>query len=48
MKIEDSNYLSELDQITQEIINTIIDAQNNLALSEVIVPKTNQKVPFRL
>jgi len=42
-KIEEPNFLYEMDQITQSIITVILETQGNM-LGEIVVPKSKQKV----
>jgi len=45
-KIEDTNFLYEMDQITQAIINSILEAQNttSITVDQISVPHTSKKV----
>jgi len=47
-KIEEPNFLYELDQITQSIMNSILEAQRTLNMvGQLSVPNSNQKVSLK-
>jgi len=47
-KIEEPNFLYELDQITQSIINSILEAQHTLnMMGQITVPNSTQKVSLK-
>ncbi len=48
MKVEEPDFLLMLDQITNDIIATVMDAQNTLSVNEVPIPKCSVKVIYRL
>lgn len=43
-KVEEPNFLYEMDQITQSIIAAVLDAQNTGFIGDITVPKTSQKI----
>lgn len=48
LKLETTNFVHELDRITQEVINAILEAQNLAIVGDAItIPETKSKVILR-